>query len=85
MRNFLTILTGKTYYVFRNLSGKQTTVNFSGDTRSRSTYERCDLVPRVTSSIVDSKLIIHFQEAYARLFQIAITHRVFSQTCLLAD
>ena len=34
----------------------------------RSTYEGCDLVPLVTSSIGDSKLIIHFQEAYSRLF-----------------
>ena len=34
----------------------------------RSTYEGCDLVPLVTSSIGDSELIIHFQEAYARLF-----------------
>ena len=32
------------------------------------TYEGCDLVPLVTSSIGDSELIIHFQEAYARLF-----------------
>ena len=29
----------------------------------RSTYEGCDLVPLVTSSIGDSELIIHFQEA----------------------
>ena len=34
----------------------------------RSTYEGCDLVPLVTSSIGDSELIIHFQEAYARFF-----------------
>ena len=34
----------------------------------RSTYEECDLVPLVTSSVGDSELIIHFQEAYARLF-----------------
>ena len=30
------------------------------------TYEGCDLVPLITSSIGDSELIIHFQEA--RLF-----------------
>ena len=37
--------------------------------RYRSTYEGCDLVPLVTSSIGDSEeVIIHFQEAYARLF-----------------
>ena len=36
--------------------------------RNRSTYEGCDLVPLDTSSIEDSELIIHFQEAYARLF-----------------
>ena len=36
--------------------------------RYRSTCEGCDLVPLVTSSIGDSELIIHFQEAYARLF-----------------
>ena len=36
--------------------------------RYRSTYEGCDLVPLVTSSIGDSELIIHFQKAYARLF-----------------
>ena len=36
--------------------------------RYRSTYEGCALVPLVTSSIEDSELIIHFQEAYARLF-----------------
>ena len=36
--------------------------------RYRSTYEGSDLVPLVTSSIWDSELIIHFQEAYARLF-----------------
>ena len=34
----------------------------------RSTYEGADLVPLVTSSAGDSELIIHFQEAYARLF-----------------
>ena len=31
--------------------------------RYRSTYEGCYLVPLVTSSIGDSELIIHFQEA----------------------
>ena len=31
--------------------------------RYRSTYEGCDLVPLVTSSIGDSELILHFQEA----------------------
>ena len=36
--------------------------------RYRSTYKGCDLVPLVTSSIGDSELIIHFQEASARLF-----------------
>ena len=36
--------------------------------RCRSTYEGCDLVPLVTSSVGDSELIIHFQEGYARLF-----------------
>ena len=36
--------------------------------RYRSTFERCDLVPLVTSSIWDSEIIIQFQEAYARLF-----------------
>ena len=36
--------------------------------RHRSTYEGYDFVPLVTSSIGDSELIIHFQEAYARLF-----------------
>ena len=36
--------------------------------RYRSTYEGCALVPLVTSSIGDCELIIHFQEAYARLF-----------------
>ena len=36
--------------------------------RDRSTYEGCDLVPLVTSSIGDSELIIHFQEAYTRRF-----------------
>ena len=36
--------------------------------RCRSTYEVCDLVPLVTSRVGDSELIIHFQEAYARLF-----------------
>ena len=36
--------------------------------RCRSTYEGCDLVPLVISSIGDSELIMHFQEAYARLF-----------------
>ena len=34
----------------------------------RNTYEGCDLVPLNTSSIGDSEQIIHFQEAYARLF-----------------
>ena len=28
----------------------------------------CDLIPIVTCSIGDSELIIHFQQAYARLF-----------------
>ena len=36
--------------------------------RYRSTCEGCALVPLVTSSIGDSELIIHFHEAYARLF-----------------
>ena len=36
--------------------------------RYRSTYEGCDLVPLITSSIGDSELITQFQEAYARLF-----------------
>ena len=36
--------------------------------RCRSTYEGCDLVPLVTFSIGDYDLIIHFQEAYTRLF-----------------
>ena len=36
--------------------------------RYRSTCEGCVLVPLVTSSIGGSELIIHFQEAYARLF-----------------
>ena len=36
--------------------------------RYRSTYEGCALFPLVTYSIGDSELIIHFQEAYARLF-----------------
>ena len=36
--------------------------------RCRSTYEGCDSVPLVTSSVGDSELIIHFQEAYAKLF-----------------
>ena len=35
--------------------------------RCRSTYERCDLVFLVTSNVWDSELIIHLQEAYARL------------------
>ena len=34
----------------------------------RSTYEGCDLIPLVTSSIGNSELIIHFQETYARSF-----------------
>ena len=37
--------------------------------RYRSTYERCDLVPLVPSSTGNFELSIHFQEAYARLFQ----------------
>ena len=36
--------------------------------RCRSTYEGCDLVPLVISSIGDSELFINFQEASARLF-----------------
>ena len=36
--------------------------------RCRSAYEGCDLLPLVTSSVGDSELIIHFQEAYSRLF-----------------
>ena len=36
--------------------------------RGKNTYEGCDLVLPVTSSVGDSELIIHFQEAYARLF-----------------
>ena len=34
----------------------------------RSIYEGCDLVLLFTSSIGDSEVIIHFQEAYAKLF-----------------
>ena len=36
--------------------------------RFRSTYEGCDLVRLVTSSIGDAEIIIHFKEAYAMLF-----------------
>ena len=36
--------------------------------RYMNTYEGCDSGPLVTSSIVGSELIIHFQEANARLF-----------------
>ena len=36
--------------------------------RGTCTYEECDLVPLVTSSVVGFELIIHFQEAHARLF-----------------
>ena len=36
--------------------------------RCRSTYDGCDLVSLATSSVGDSELIIHFQEAYAKLF-----------------
>ena len=36
--------------------------------RCRGTYEGSDLVPLVTSSIGDSDRIMHFQEAYVRLF-----------------
>ena len=36
--------------------------------RYRSTSEGCALVPLGTFSIWDSELIVHFQEAYARLF-----------------
>ena len=36
--------------------------------RYRSTYEGCGLVHLVASSFGDSELIIHFQEAYAKLF-----------------
>ena len=36
--------------------------------RCRSTNEGCDLVPLVTSSVGDFELIIHYQEAYTRLF-----------------
>ena len=49
----------------------------------RSTYEGYDLVPLVTSSIGDSELIIHFKEAYARLFTNCYNKQGFSQTCLL--
>ena len=36
--------------------------------RYRRTCEGCALVPLLTSSMGESELIIHFQEAYARLF-----------------
>ena len=36
--------------------------------RCRSTYEGCNLVPLFIYSVGDSEVIIHFQEAYARLF-----------------
>ena len=44
-----------------------------------------DLVAPVTSSVEDSELIIHFQEDYARFFSVAITNRIFSQTCFHTD
>ena len=53
--------------------------------RCRSTHEGYDLVPLVTSSIGDSEPIIHFQEAYVRLFSNCYNKQVFSQTCLLTD
>ena len=53
---------------FCNLFGKQTPSNSEVICRCRSIYEGCDLVPLVTSSVGDSGLVIHFQEAYARLF-----------------
>ena len=45
--------------------------------RFRRTYEGCDLVPLITSSIGDSEIIIHFQEAYARLLPNCYNKRVF--------
>ena len=36
--------------------------------RYRSTYEGSDLISLVASRIGDSELLVHFQEAYARLF-----------------
>ena len=53
--------------------------------RYRSTYEGCDLVPLVTSSVGDSEVIIHFKKQMQGSFQIAITSRVFSQTRFLKD
>ena len=51
----------------------------------KSTYQGRDLVPLVTSSVGDSELIIHSKKHMQSSFQIAITSRVVSHTCLLAD
>ena len=50
--------------------------------RCMSTYDGCSSAPLVTASVRDSELIIHFQEAYAKFFQFAITSRISSQTGL---
>ena len=71
MRNYLfTVLTWPNLLLFfRKLSGKTNTRPTSEVIRRyKSTYEGCDLFPLVTSSIGDSELNIHFQDAYARLF-----------------
>ena len=49
--------------VFANFPVNKQPSTFEVIRRYRSTYEGCDLVPLVTSSIEDSELIIHFQKA----------------------
>ena len=53
---------------FLQASGKQKPSTSEVICLCKSTYEGCDLVRLVTSSIGNSELIIHFQEAYARFF-----------------
>ena len=48
---------------FANFPVNKQPSTFEAIRRYRSTCEGCDLVPLVTSSIGDSELIIHFQEA----------------------
>ena len=60
---FFTVLTWQNLLFFANIPVNKQPSTSEVIRRYMSTYEGCDLVPLVTSSIGDSELVIHFQEA----------------------
>ena len=69
MRNyFFTVLTWQNQLLVCNFCVNKNKSTSEVIYYCRSTYERCDLVPLVTSNLGNSELIIHFQKVYAKLF-----------------